>query len=306
MQISRVVFYLWVIALCTTSVVINAKEVTQQYKGLTLNAEFQLATGKTISDGVVLITHGALAHRDMEAIIYLRKLLKESGYNTLAINLSLGLNNRYGMYDCKLTHHHRNDDAIDEIGMWVSWLEKQGTKKIILLGHSRGGAQIALYAVERQNDLLQAVVLLAPATGDNTDTVAYQKRYNQALAPLLNKAQQLIKNGQGNTVLEHIGIMTCRDTSATADTFVSYYAQSPRLDTPYLIPKLKIPVLVVVAGDDNIVVGLDRKVAPLVDGKQVQMTVVESADHLFRDLNADDAVEAIDEFLQAISLTSNG
>ena len=37
--------------------------------------------------------------------------------------------------------------------------------------------------------------------------------------------------------------------------------------------------------------------ASLADGKRVQMKVIDGADHFFRDLNADDAVEAIDAFL---------
>lgn len=300
MRINRFVYYLYAVALCTTGLDIGAKEITLRHKGLTLNADIEFAADKTINDDIVLLTHGALAHRDMETIRYLRKLFRERGYNTLAINLGLGLNNRHGMYDCMLTHRHRNDDAIDEIGIWLDWLQKQGAKKVTLLGHSRGGAQTALFMVERHNNLVQSAVLLAPATKDNTNATAYMQRYKQMLAPILQKAQQLISDGKGNTVLDHIGLMSCRDTSATADSFFSYYAQDPRLDTPSLITKLDIPTLVVVAGDDNIVVGLDKKIAPYVDGKQVQMMIVDSADHMFRDLNADDAMEAIDEFLQAI------
>lgn len=78
----------------------NAKEVTLPYKGLTLNANLELATGKKITEDVILITHGGLGHYGMEVITYLQKLLKDRGYNTLAINLSLGLNHRHGMYDC--------------------------------------------------------------------------------------------------------------------------------------------------------------------------------------------------------------
>ena len=298
MQTSLLVRYALAIALSITAVAVEAKEVTLQHKGLTLNANLELAAGKKPADGVILITHGALAHRDMEAITYLRFLFKERGYNTLAINLSLGLDNRHGFYDCKVTHRHRNDDAVDEIGAWLDWLKKQGVKRVTLLGHSRGGAQTALYAAERDNALVKTVVLLAPATRENTDAAAYQQRYNKPLAPVLEKAQKLVKNGKGGTVLEHANLMSCRDTSVTADTFVSYYGPDPRLDTPYLIPKLRKPTLVVVAGNDEIVVGLDKKVAPLVDGKRVQMKVIDGADHMFRDLFADDAVDAIDAFLK--------
>ena len=118
MRPSRLIRYLCAIALCiaAAAVVVEAKEVTFQRNGLTLNANLEFAAGKNFADGVILITHGALAHRGMEGITYLQNLLKERGYNTLAINLSFGLNDRHGMYDCKVTHRHRNDDAVDEIG----------------------------------------------------------------------------------------------------------------------------------------------------------------------------------------------
>ena len=294
----RFVHYLFIIALCNITNGAVAKEVTLQHAGLTLNADFSLAKGKSVNDGVILITHGSLAHRDMESLVYLRKLLKERGYNTLAINLSLGLDNRHGMYDCQQIQRHRNDDTVVEIGLWLDWLNKHGASRVALLGHSRGGAQTALYATQQENPLVRAVVLLAPAIKENTDPNAYQQRYQRSLTPLLQSAQQLVQAGKGDTVLEHVGLMTCRDTYATADTFLSYYGQSPNLDTISLVPKFRLPTLIVVAGDDNIVVDLDKKLTPFIDGKQVQMIIVAGADHFFRDLYADDAVETIDDFLQ--------
>jgi len=286
------------IALSITSA--SAEEVQLRHKGLTLNANLDLASGKKPIDGAILITHGGLAHRDMEIIATLQSQLKQKGYNTLAINLSLGIDGRHGMYDCQVTHRHRNGDAAEEIGAWVGWLKKQGAKRVALLGHSRGGAQTALYAAERNPKLVQAVVLMAPAIRENTDPAEYRRRYQQALAPALGQAQQLVKAGKGHSVLEHVGLLNCADTSATADAFVSYYGQSPSLDTPGLLPKLRKPTLVVVAGNDEVVLGLDKKIAPLVNSGRVQMQVIEGADHTFRDLYTDDAVEAIGTFLKGV------
>ena len=204
------------------------------------------------------------------------------------------------MYDCTVSQRHRNADAADEIGAWVNWLKTQGARRVALLGHSRGGAQTALYAADHDSALLKAVVLMAPATRANTDAADYQQRYNSSLAPLLAKAQKLIKNGKGSAVMEHVGLLNCTDTSATADAFASYYGPEARVDAPSLIPKIKPPTLVVVAGNDEIVVGLDKKIAPLVDGKHLQMKIVEGAGHTFRDLYSDDAVDAIDAFLKGV------
>ena len=104
MYVSRLTRMLLVFALCTLPLVSPAQEVTIRYKQLTLNADYRLAPGKSIQDGVILLTHGGLAHRDMESLTYIRKLFYERGYNTLAINLSLGIDNRHGMYDLSLIH----------------------------------------------------------------------------------------------------------------------------------------------------------------------------------------------------------
>ena len=297
MQAGHFVRYLGAVLLASV-VPLEAKEVTLQYQGLTLNANLELAAGKKIADGAILITHGSLAHRDMESLLNFQSLLNEKGYNTLAINLSLGLNNRHGMYDCRIPHRHRYTDAVGEIHTWMDWLKKQGASRAAVLGHSRGGAQTALYAAERNHALTKAVVLLAPATLDNASPTEYEERFQQPLALLLEKAQDLIQAGKGDSLLEGIGLMTCSDTSATAASFVSYYAPSPLLDTVALIPKIGKPVLVVVAGGDEIVVDLEKKIAPQVNGKRTQMKVVENADHFFRDLYADEAVDAIDLFLK--------
>ena len=169
-----------------------------------------------------------------------------------------------------------------------------------LLGHSRGGAQTALYAAERDNALVKAVVLMAPATGENNDAVEYQKRFNKPLLPMLETAQKLIKAGKGSTVIESIGLMNCANTTASADSFVSYYAPSISLDTPQLIPKFTKPSLIIVAGSDEVVIGLGKKILPLVDGIRVQMKVIEGSDHLFQDIYSDDTADTIDEFLKRI------
>jgi pimeloyl-ACP methyl ester carboxylesterase len=277
----------------------HAAEVTLKYRGLTLDAELDYAAGKTLADGVILITHGAQAHNNMETLAYLRSLLKDKGYNTLAINLSLGIDKRHGFYDCARPSTHTNDDAVAEIGAWVEWLGGQGAKKIVLLGHSRGGAQTALFAAEHDDPRVRAVILMAPAASDQAeDAQAYQARAGKPLAPELARAQALVKAGKGGTLLEHVPLMAlCRDTSVTAASFVSYYGPDPRRNTITLLPKMKKPTLIFVAGDDQIVKGLDKKAAPFVDGKRVRLKVIPGSDHFFRDLWMDDAVDAMVDFL---------
>jgi len=286
---------------CLSCTLVQAEEVTIPYQSLVLNADLQLAAGKRLADGLIVITHGGLAHRDMEIISYLRSLLHDRGYSTLAINLSLGIDNRHGMYDCQRTHRHRNQDASDEIDAWLHWLAEQQAGPVVLLGHSRGAGQTALYSAEHDNKQVRALVLMAPPTSDN-GAAGYQRRYQQPLQPILRRAQQLLQRGQGQVELKHVNLLTCRDTTVTAAAFVSYYGNDPRLDTPTLIPQLHHPALILVAGADQVVIGLQEKLKPRVDGKRIRMKVIDGADHFFRDLSTDDAVDMITAFLAEVPL----
>ncbi len=115
--------------------VVMAKEVTLSHKGLSINANLTMAEDKTMDDGVVLITHGTLAHNGMEIIQYMQELLAERDRNSLALNLSLGIDDRHGMYDYAVPHTHLHTDALDEIGVWFNWLKSQRIKGIVLMGH---------------------------------------------------------------------------------------------------------------------------------------------------------------------------
>lgn len=287
-------FYLFLL-----SGIIHAEEVTLPYKGITLNANLELSQNKSITDGVILIVHGTLAHKGMEITSALQNLLKDNGLNTLAINLSYSIDNRSGMYDCKNLHKHKHTDALSEISVWIDWLKKKDVKKIILLGHSRGGNQAAWFASQNDDPAIKSAILVAPMTWDEKSASEnYKKRYKKDLQPLLERAQKLIKSGKGDTVLAHTDFLYCEDTSITAEAFVSYYAPDKKMDTPFLIPRIKRPVFLALAKDDTIMPDLIKKAAALSDNKTVHIKVFEMADHFFRDLNAEELAEEIVGFLK--------
>ena len=175
----------------------RAEEVTLEHGGLALNGNLALAEGRTLADGVLLITHGTLAHNAMEIIETLQDLLQEGGINSLAITLSLGLDDRHGMYDCATPHRHRHEDAVAELGAWVAWLEAQGAGDIVLVGHSRGGNQTAWHAAQGATSKVKGVVLIAPMTRQaGQGAPAYRKRFDRDLGPVLAEAQSLARDRQ--------------------------------------------------------------------------------------------------------------
>jgi len=275
----------------------HAEEVKLQHGQLTLNANLDKAedwpTGPT-----VLLTHGTLSHNGSELITALQDLLLENGVSSLAINLSLGLNDRHGPYDCAIPHTHKHEDAVEEIGAWLEWLKKQGTTQVVLLGHSRGGNQIAWFAAEQDDPVIKKVILVAPQTwSPEYEAQSYESNYGKPLAPVLEKAESRAAAGKSTSAMEHTDFIYCKDTTASAEAVVSYYAPDPRKDTPYLLPMIKKPILVFAATEDEVVKGLDVKLAPMAEAGEIELEVMDGADHSFRDLYVEDLVDRAVEFI---------
>lgn len=286
-------------ALLLLAAPLQAEEVKTRHRGLTLNGNLELAAGKGLEDGVILLAHGLLAHNAMEVIAALQRGLKARGLSTLAINFSLGIDDRHGMFDCGRLHAHRLADALDEIDAWIGWLKNQGATEITLMGHSQGGAQVALYAAERRDPAVGAVALLAPATFDPARVAAaYEQRFGAPLAPVLARAEELLRSGRGETPVDQVGFLYCPNATATASSIVGWYAPSPLRNTPSLLPRIRQRILVVVAGADSVVPDLPDQLRALAGQKNLTVETLDGADHFFLDLYADDAVETIAGWLE--------
>lgn len=285
---------LLVILAAYTFTAAQAEEVSLEHNGLTLNANLLLNEDSAL-DRVFLITHGTLAHNQMEIIRTWQSLLSDEGFSTLAINLSLGIDNRHGMYDCPNLHTHKHEDAAAEIAAWVNWLREKGTKEIILAAHSRGGSQTAIYSTNPAPEVI-AQVLLAPQAMTATDiSSSYEKQYHKPLDPLLQQAQA----APATTVLSNTDFIYCENTSVQAGSFVSYYTYSDNHNTPALLAKTTLPTLVLIGSEDSTVVGLEDKMA-LVGNSNVSSVVIEGADHFFRDLYMDEVIEHIQTFIEQL------
>ncbi|PIW27036.1 MAG: alpha/beta hydrolase [Rhodospirillales bacterium CG15_BIG_FIL_POST_REV_8_21_14_020_66_15] len=275
-----------------------AGEVRIKPRSLTLNAHLDLAPGKTLKDGVVLMVHGTLAHNDMETLKTLRSVLNDRGLNTLAVNLSLGVDDRHGMYDCKTPHIHKHTDALDEIGAWLEWLKGQSAGPVILFGHSRGGNQSARFAAERGHALIEKLVLLAPATWDAAKAAkGFEKAHGRPLAPDFRTAAALVKAGKGAALLAKPGLLYCPSAKVSAASFESYYRADPRFDTPSILGEVKVPALVMAGSNDAVVADLPEKMAGKADGERVRFKVIDGADHFFLDLYAEDVADAMQAFI---------
>lgn len=272
-----------------TALAAEAKEIKQTIEqngaNLSVRANLMMADGKTMQDDMVLLTHGTLTHMGRSTYAALQKNLAALGVSSLAINLSLGVDNRQGEYDCAVPHKHKHTDALQEIGVWLDWLQKQGANQITLAGHSRGGNQTAWFASENDSDRFEKVVLIAPGFNGPKP------------ADFLAKAKAMQKKGEGQSMIKGIDFIYCKDAQASADAVVSYYQDQPGYHTIELLKSAKKPTLVAIGSDDDVVEGLAEAVEPLVASGKVTTVTIEDADHFFMDFANEDLAAAIAEFV---------
>ena len=280
------------------STLVSAEEITIKSGELGLNAELNVSA-ESINDGpMILLVHGTLAHNGMEIIASLQSLLADETMNSLAINLSLGIDNRHGTYDCNVPHKHRHENALAEIGTWVDWLKGQGVTQVLLAGHSRGGSQVAAYSQNPDASII-GQVLIAPGTW-NPEYVAtaYYNRYQKRLPTLINVAHQQATNGW---MPEPTDFIYCNNASKVkAASFLSYYQPPQTLNTPDLLVEGGLHTVILAGSEDKVVKDLPLQLE-FHKFSNVEFILVDGADHYFRDLYSDDIVEAILDSIESLT-----
>lgn len=272
-----------VLVLLLSSFAVCADEVKLQHDGLTLNGELVLAGEQTLAAGVILILHGTLAHNGMEIVTTLQALFAENGRNSLAINLSLGVDDRHGFLPCDAEQTHTMEDADTELGAWLSWLQSMDAGEIVLLGHSRGGNQIARYIADHHADVV-AAILVAPSSGGE---------------PVSAGRDENLQRAGKNEWLRDVSFLHCSRATVSAESYVSYYGSADSTNTPALLNRIELPVLVFAGSEDDVVPDLARYMR-MVNRSNIVFEEIDGADHFFRDLYADDLVESSLEFLEGL------
>jgi alpha-beta hydrolase superfamily lysophospholipase len=277
------------------------QELELSVDGRTTLATLRTPASMGLDTPLVVMTHGTLAHKDMEIIQGVAKALEQRGIASLAHTLSLGLDRRKGMYDCATRHDYAADDAVAEIGAWVT-RAKGMSRLVFTFGHSRGGNQIARYLASREAPTVAGAVLLAPATAgvETSLRASYVQTYGKPLEPFLEQATQVVAAGRGGEWMDVPGFIYCRNAVVTARAFASFYGADPGQDTASLVARVKLPVLVIAATKDTVVPDVIASFTPLAGsgGGRVQLDRIEDADHFFRDLFTEDVADRIAEFIK--------
>jgi pimeloyl-ACP methyl ester carboxylesterase len=264
----------------------NAEEVHTQLGDITLNADRVVAEGNRVTDEVVVVVHGTLGHKDMDVIQTLQEALQDQGYNSLAINLSLNINDRHGFYPCDKRHTHLASDADDEIAAWIGWLHKNGAKRIMLMGHSLGANQVAKFGLSRPEGVA-ALVALAPPLRESTVTDA-----QRVLGSDKNEGDWLVD----------IDFLHCENATVQVASYLSYTGPNANNDTLSILEKIKIPTLVISGTEDFVVRDLSSAMET-VSNELVQHAEIDGAGHFFRDLYAYEVIDAVTEFFGTLKET---
>ena len=284
---------LWLIAFD-----LAAAEIQIRHDGLALNGRLFQPEERGLSNGVLLIVHDTLTSNDADGIAGLQSHLLHHGLASLAINLTLGVDDRRGPYDCARPHFHRHQDAVGEIAAWMDWLGRSAPGGVTLVGYGRGANQAAQYAIKHADERLQGLVMAAPMLFDRARIAsAYQSRSQFPLAPITRHARNLMIKRKSRELLYRIEFLSCTQSDVSAGSVLSYYAEDRNQHTPHLLPAIAKPVLVVAAGYDPQVDQLIQEVGPLADGEHLQLQMVEASDARFGGSNAEQLANAIIRFM---------
>jgi len=270
-------------------------DLTQiKWGGLNLNGNLVAAEDK--QKAVFLIVHGTWAHGAMELPATLQSLLEDEGYGSLAITLSLGINDRQGFFDCQSPVVQGHGEAIEEIHAWYLFLREQGYAKIALIGHSRGGAQATLYQQRYPQDKVSSLTLIAPmAWQKGVEVKAYHDKYSANLYDLLAKADQYQQAGKA--LFTPPGVLYCDKTPVSPVAFMSYYSAMPEKNTPSLLIKTEVPTVVYLGSEDPSSIRFAEQQTLFSAKVNISVVTIDGADHFFRDLYAD---ELIDDMLSRL------
>ncbi|MFT6732173.1 MAG: esterase/lipase [Polaribacter sp.] len=266
---------------------VNASPIQLIDKKLKINAEYLESKDK--NKPFFLILHGTFAWHGMELINALQENLNNKKYGSLALTLSLAEDNRKQFFDCSHTILSKHEDAQKELNIWLTWLENKGYKNIHVIGHSRGGAQVAQFSIN-QSKRINKVFLIAPMVWDSNKT---SDSFIQSNKKKLNELLKTISTQTSEQLFNINQAFHCSNTKISNEAFISYYDSKPIKNTVELFAKIKNPVYVYLGDSDRLTKDFNQQFSILKKQPHVVVKTIEDADHYFRDFATEDIVEDI-------------
>lgn len=177
-------------------------------------------------------------------------------------------------------------DCIDDIEGAINAARASGAKDIYLAGHSTGCQKSIYWAAKKKNKKVKGIILLAPISDYAAQVFTSGKT---KVVRAVGIAKQMVRAGKGDALVPQ----SVWDETLSAQRLVSLYSgESAEEIYPYWAPermpttlkKVKLPVLVLLAGEDQY---NDRSAKTMAQwfSKHVRnwrdITIVKNVDHSF-------------------------
>lgn len=168
------------------------------------------------------------------------------------------------------------DQAMDEIDAAAARLRASGAKKIVVAGHSLGGAAALRYAATGHS--VDALVLIAPAP------IPEGRFYRTRLEGDLAKAQTMVATGHGDESAQFTDLNSddrSRSVRFKAAIYLSYNSgDGPAAMTPNVEHLGSAPVLWLAPRFDPLTQAIDRVVWPKLPASTPATRIEVIADHM--------------------------
>lgn len=188
---------------------------------------------KKSDDIVFVIMHGKSSRPDVPFRLELYHKLSRKGYEVIAPKMPWSKE-----------WEGTPEDGIALINEVVRQVARKG-KKVVLIGHSLGGANALIYAAK--NPAKEVIGIIAVAPGH---MIHRSRKTQEVTAHSVKKAQDMVKSGKGNEKGYFTELNTGRINyiHTTADIYLSYYDIEKFPNIEQLLPHISLPVLWI-AGD---------------------------------------------------------
>jgi len=241
-----------------------------------------------------MIVHGTRGFKTMEIIKSLEEKIILNGHDVLSINLSYGVTNRDDSFlSCDIKHTHNEHESVREIISWYQYLLSKNYKKIIFVGHSRGGFNI-VQASELIGNKDIELHLLAPIV----DTYKGTRDYYMSEHNL--PYDQIIQDNDEYIISEKyppINFLFCENAQVSSSTFRSYldFTES-RTKYPFTFNILKLlnesnnKISIYSGSADEILLDSYKRFESI-NKENIKHYIIDGGDHFFRDIYLDDVTD---------------
>ncbi|WP_373019062.1 alpha/beta hydrolase [Thiomicrorhabdus sp.] len=247
-----------------------ADTVTHLITPLNLNAEADYQLGQK-DKPAILILHGFLTTNQFHTIRSTVQAFHDAGYSTLAPTLTLNINQRKQSVKCNSVHTHTLENDVTEITEWINWLEQQGHKQIVLVGHSSGSLELIAQLAQNHDPKIKLAIFTSLFYLSGPELGISQADFDYATEALKNHNNQPHK----------YSFLFCKNNYyATADSFLSYQTLNRQNVLNYL-KALTIPNYTIMGSADKRYKSVGLNWLDELKESGTNLIVIEGANHFF-------------------------